>query len=244
MTTQYADVPPQEHEHVLKLLPWYSEGTLTPDQSARTEKHLEICPVCRVALERDRFLRTTFAARGATDAWQPSEAHFERLRAVIDVAEQENLRVQPSKKAWKWRFGLDVLRTWLGNVPTALRWALGVETLVLMALMLALAIPRLPETVGEGQAFKTLSSVAKSPASARGPRLHVVFAGDMTETEIHSLLQAIHGQLVEGPSAVGAYTVELPAVDAESEALDQAVKTLRANAKVWLAEPVPNPVTP
>jgi hypothetical protein len=244
MTTQHTDASQREHELVLGLLPWHSEDTLSPTESAMVEKHLGQCQACQEALGQYRHIEAAFSARKETEAWQPSEAHFEHLLTMIDKAEQQHaVAEQPTGKARNGRYGLGIVRAWFSE-PTTLHWVLGAETLALATLVLALAIPRAPDMPGEGQRFETLSNPAKPLAGACESCLHVVFADEITESEIRSLLQAVHGQLVAGPSSIGAYTVELGAADAAGEALGQAVKTLRANAKVRLAEPVSSKAVP
>jgi len=243
MTMQHAEASQREHEIVLELLPWHSEGTLSQAESAKVEKHLEHCPICREALGQYRYIEAAFARRGETEGWQLSEAHFERLLTMINRAEQADAAAQrPLKKARNGQSGFEVVRAWLAE-PITLRWILGTETLALAALALALVIPHTPDKSGEAPVFETLTSPARPLATACKSCLHVVFAGEITESEMRKLLLAVHGQIVEGPSYIGVYTVELSPADAGGETLEQAVKTLRADAKVRLAEPV-SPINP
>jgi hypothetical protein len=236
MTTQNIEASQREHEIVMELLPWYSEGTLNPAETDMTENHLENCSVCREALTQYRSLGAAFTLRGESDAWQPSEAHFERLLAMVEQAEQAEARAkQPPKKARNWLASLDTVRAWFTE-PMAPRWVLGAETLALAALVVALVIPNVPQRSIEGPAFETLTSPAKPMATTCEACLHVVFDGAATESEMRGLLQAIQGQVVEGPSYIGVYTVRLDS--GEGGTLDEALKTLRANPKVRLAEPV------
>lgn len=236
MATQNVEASQREHEIVTELLPWYSEGTLNPAETALAEKHLEGCPSCRETLAQCHRLGAAFAMRGEADAWQPSEAHFERLLAMVGQAEEADARAQqPPKKARNWRAGLDAAYAWFAE-PTVPRWALGAETLVLAALVLVLIIPKTPEKSAGGSAFETLTSPAKPLTTACGACLHVVFDGAASESEMRGLLLAVHGQMVEGPSYLGVYTVELN--PGEGGALEQALNILRASAKVRLAEPL------
>jgi hypothetical protein len=59
----------------------------------------------------------------------------------------------------------------------------------------------------------------------------------MTERELRALLTSVGGTLVNGPSALGIYTVRIePSSDAPGVALEE----LRAHGKVRLAEPSPD----
>ena len=68
--------------------------------------------------------------------------------------------------------------------------------------------------------------------------IHVVFTEDITERELRTLLRRVEGRIVDGPSAVGLYTV-----DVRANTPDRAVpiiEILRGDPKVRLAEPVPS----
>ena len=86
--------------------------------------------------------------------------------------------------------------------------------------------------------YYTLS--AAKPESPVGTKLRVVFSKSLPDAGIDSLLEKIHGQLVEGPNSVGAYTVRLDA-DKDSPDLTAAVALLRNQQNVLLVEPVIEP---
>jgi len=48
----------------------------------------------------------------------------------------------------------------------------------------------------------------------------------------------VGGRIVDGPSAVGAYTVQVPVPAAASDRLAAVLSTLRTDPKVRLAEPI------
>jgi anti-sigma factor RsiW len=233
MTTQ--DSPMTEHERMAELLPWYAGDTLEPKEKAAVARHLSICPVCREALEQHRALAVAFESR-PDPLWQPTAAKFQSLLDQVDALEAGAAAPQPkpgsaepSRPNWLARLG-----GWLRSAPTAPRWAFAAETLAFAALALALAIPQLAPRRGGPGPFETLTDGTEHSAAA-GPRLHVVFAEDLTEGEMRGLLRAIGGRVVDGPSAVGAYTVALAA----DRDIRNAAKTLRDHGKVRLAEPVP-----
>ena len=86
--------------------------------------------------------------------------------------------------------------------------------------------------------YYTLS--AAKPESPSGTKLRVVFSKSLPNADINLLLEKVHGQLVEGPNSVGAYTVRLGA-DQNSEDLTAAIALLRNQQNVLLAEPVIGP---
>lgn len=229
MTTQH----PDEHAEVSALLPWYAQDALPPSEREAVARHLERCAACREELEQCRRLGAAFEAREAA-AWQPSDAHFNQLLALLDAAGPTPARpAAPRKPRRPW---LAALREWLDATPAGVRWTLAAETFALAGLAFALALPPAARTPAPGALYETYSSEAAAPAApaARGPRLRVVFAPGASEAELRGLLRSIRGQFVQGPSAIGVYTVELPA----GAGPDQAVQALRGSGKVTLAEPV------
>jgi hypothetical protein len=86
--------------------------------------------------------------------------------------------------------------------------------------------------------YYTLS--APEPESPVGAKLRVVFSKSLPDAGIDSLLEKIHGQLVDGPNSVGAYTVRL---DTGKDSPDSTAATafLRNQQNVMLAEPVIDP---
>jgi hypothetical protein len=81
-------------------------------------------------------------------------------------------------------------------------------------------------------------SVAK-PELATGKQLRVVFAKSLSNTEIAAILATIHGQRIDEPNSVGAFTVRLDSAD--SPKLGDAIALLRSRSDVLLAEPVMQP---
>ena len=103
--------------------------------------------------------------------------------------------------------------------------------MLLAIIPLVLQYGRSPATTD----YYTLSTA--KPESPTGTNLRVVFSKSLPDAGINSLLEKIHGQLVEGPNSVGAYTVRLGA-DKNSQDLTAAVGLLRNQQNVLLVEPV------
>jgi hypothetical protein len=105
-----------------------------------------------------------------------------------------------------------------------------------VAMLLLLAI--IPLTVKYGLSpdigdYYTLSNAA--PETSACLKLRVVFTKFMPEGDIDSLLKKIHGQIVDGPNNVGAYTICLEA-DRDNQDLNAAIILLRNRKDVFLAE--------
>jgi len=222
-----------DHDVVIELLPWYVNGTLNSAEQARVDRHLGACSECRQALLFYRQLdRQRSTSRPASD-WQPSAAGFANILKDIDALESAGdiNGIKASRLTMPGR--LAKLSTWFKQTPRPVFWFMTLETLTLAALMLVV-IGRLP-VPPEPQLFQTLSN-KRPPINAGLPRLSIVFSEDITEREIRGLLQAQHGQLVQGPSMLGVYTLQL-AAGGERE-LQQAMTQLRSHPKVKLVEAV------
>lgn len=77
-------------------------------------------------------------------------------------------------------------------------------------------------------------------ATSTGTKLRIVFSKSLLTTEINLLLDNIHGQLVDEPSSVCAYTARL-STGKDSQDLTAAVALLRKQQNELLVEPVIEP---
>ncbi|MDO9106365.1 MAG: zf-HC2 domain-containing protein [Methylovulum sp.] len=217
--------PVSGHDPIAELLPWYANGTLTPAELALVEHHLSDCLVCRQELEQYRTLDAACPTLAKQRDWQASSAHFARILQQLQA--HEAVSTPPPTR----RHLLETVSNWLQYTPKPIAWALALETITLATLLLTLAITTHPTAM---PTFETLSDSPK-PAIAGLSRVHIVFAEDITERDLRALLTAVHGRLVDGPSLLGVYTLALPAGHGNTPV---ALATLRAHARVRLAEPV------
>jgi hypothetical protein len=94
---------------------------------------------------------------------------------------------------------------------------------------------------GPRAGYRTLSDPprpAAAGAAVSGPQVRVVFAPATTEAELRRVLLEVRGEIVGGPSSLGAYTVAVPASGPGSEPLALVLEHLRADPRVRFAEPV------
>ena len=216
------------HQRVVQLLPWYGNGTLDAAEARRVEDHLASCPRCREELAASRELAKAFAA-GAEAAPSPHPVQLARLWERIDAADGDERRA-PS---WWRRFaGL------AGATPPAVRGLVAAQLAALIVLAVVLVWQTRAPAV-----FHTLSTAEPSAPGAveEGPvapgtlRLRVVFADGTSERALREVFSEVHGQIVAGPSPLGAYTIEiLPGADSQNVVVDH----LRARSEVTFVEPV------
>jgi len=219
------------HQRAWELLPWYVNGTLSGHDLDVVTGHLASCAECADEVARCRDLAVAVVS-GASAEPAPSAERFSRLLARIDALEAAG----PRSGGWRetLRERLDSLRELLQSTPAAIRWALTLEG-ALAALLIAVVAWQL--ALSSGQSYHTLASGADQPARDQA-QIHLVFAEDMQEREMRSLLARVGGRIVDGPSAVGAYTVQVPVSIAASDRLAAVLSALRADPKVRLAEPI------
>lgn len=227
----------KEHDAVIELLSWYVKGSLNDIDKERVSQHLLSCADCQQELVLYQQLANADLNRGKP-AWKPSAAQFSTIMQNIDALEANTAAAAPTKttKATKTPGLFAKLSAWLKTIPSLIFWIMSMETLAIAALVM-LVVGRLPVQLPSGQLFETLSN-EHQPVSATLPRLHIVFDENITEHEIRTLLQAQQLQLVEGPSMLGVYTLQLAAGGTQEQ--QQAIANLRTHAKVKLVEGITN----
>ena len=222
MTTQQI-TGNQQHNYIWELLPWYANESLSPQELDEVETHLDGCSLCLAEVARCKNLNQSVKSN-QRETWAPSATHFAKILDNVDSFEQ---RATASKKSSGW---LTNWFPWLSATPTPARFALGLQG----ALVLALATTLLYHGLVPTENYRTLSD----PASTQiiGPQIRVVFAEDISEKEMRTLLLNVSSRLVAGPSPLGVYTIVLESGHADPASAQQALAQLRAHPKVRLAE--------
>ena len=200
------------HGRIWELLPWYVNGTLTERDRERVEAHLADCARCQ---EEERACRQTALAIQSAGEVSPTPhpVQLQRMLARIDELE-ETAREERARGGWA-RLG-----TLVGarEAPGRLRLALVAQAAVILLLVGVLAwqparrLPAAPAPVAPPAApggFVTQS--APAPAPVPTVRLRVLFAPEAKAEEIRDLLLSVHGEIREGPSPLGVYTIAVPA---------------------------------
>jgi hypothetical protein len=228
----------QQHENVWLLLPWYANGTLEAAERTLVQEHLGGCSACRDELARCGGLAAALAA-GPENAPSPHPIQLARLMERIEASERnpEGFDEEEGKPiaggpagartpqaagasapeaagASAPEAGLaagagrrrGVRASMLAATPVPMRWVLAGQVAALVALGL-LAVTLAFGPARPGPRYKTLS--APSPAAVL-PQVRLIFSETATVKEIRDVLLRTGGRLVDGPSPIGAYTLELP----------------------------------
>ena len=219
-----------DHQKAWAILPWYVNGTLEDHERELVARHIVRCRSCADEVGRCRSIAS--AVRGAEDdARTPSPENFARLMERIE----RGSRSSATSERWRIRFRewIEKIRLLFQETPSLFRWALAAET---AAICLLAATLTWQASVAPSLLYQTLSDAGSGPAPSR-VHLQVVFADDITEREIRTLLSSIGATIVAGPSPMAVYTVALAADDRDAPAPTQErLALLRSHPKVRLAE--------
>ena len=218
------------HEELELLLPWYVNGTLEAAERAALDDHLAGCVRCRAELAREEGLAATL--RAAEDvAPAPHPAQLARLLGRLD-GEPRAERLPRLAALW-------------AGTPRPVRWAVAAQALLVLALAAVTgwraggADPARETAAVQTPAaeFRTLADTApEAPAAAPAgaARLRVLFAEETSARAVRAILQRVGGRIVDGPSPLGVYTVEVPAGPA-ADPLEVVLDHLRAQPEVRFA---------
>ncbi|MGH8613091.1 MAG: hypothetical protein ACREYF_14015 [Gammaproteobacteria bacterium] len=222
--------PHTAHHEVWLLLPWYVNRTLEGPELNLVQQHLQICITCRKEIAVQQ--RLAEAIRNSSVIGLSPQVAFSRLRERIVIG------AQSSKDQTRWwrrhqSRGLDVLAR-LSSVPVPRPAAIALSLLLMIGLALA-ARPWLL-SLFETPKYHTLARHNSLPV-VRQHDIHVVFAKTADQQEIEQLLRTIRGEVVDGPSSIGVYTVRLGSDNGSSPDIRAVLERLRHHPSVLLAEP-------
>jgi len=219
------------HRQVWELLPWYVNGTLSGRDLDLVTGHLPACSDCAEEVARCRDL-TVAVGTATVVARAPSGERLARLLARIDAIEAAGSR----DVGWRGRLRdrIDALRELLQSTPAPTRWALAAQGVLVVLLV---AVVAWQAALSSGSPYRTLAS-APEQAPRGQAQIRIVFTDDISEREMRAVLEHVKGRIVDGPSAVGAYTVEVPVPATASERVAPVLEVLRTQPKVRLAEPI------
>ncbi|MGK6325412.1 zf-HC2 domain-containing protein [Sphingomonas sp. DT-51] len=197
-------MPDHSCDAALQLLPWHVTGTLDAADEQLVQHHLAGCATCRTELARERALAAAIRA----DA--PAASGGQTIVAVPG-----GVALRPRARGWMRRLDTAHGRPVWRRVAVA-------QFAALLVLGTLLGLP--------SQRAVTYRALGDAPAAGSGNAL-VMFRPDTSEATLRHLLAAADARLVDGPTAAGAYVVQLPG---DGTALTR----LRAQPAVMLAEPI------
>ncbi len=215
-----------EHDSVDALLPWYVNGTLSPEEDNQVEKHMDTCLQCRTAITELRSLQ--HVVQQSTNIGLVERKNLQGVLSRIDPLPAESVARKHGSLAKKISDFWDTFMT----LPGGWRYTV-VAQFLLLALVLAVTFDR-PSTA---PVFTTLSAPAEN-TQQKSVRIRVVFAEDVLLRDIRHLLVDAQTRIVDGPTPSGVYMLET--AYAPSEVLQDVLDRWRNKALVRFVEPVSN----
>jgi hypothetical protein len=220
------------HTETAALLPFLANGSLGEAERTAVTEHVHSCVSCRRVLAFDEKLRADFAA--LTIGQQFEHAAFQRLARRIRAETAGGAQEGAKDPTW--------LRAW-SRLPISLRsFARGHRSLLagaaLTVLLAATArlimIERTPPP-----SYRTLAS-AQAISATPSTTIQIVFREHIERARIEEILSIVHARVAAGPTAGGVYTLAIDIGATGEDAPLQALRTLRQQPEVVLAELAPS----
>lgn len=201
------------------LLPWYLTGTLKESDRQAVDAHLASCADCRAELAHLAGLRIpmkTAFAEETTPELRVQQHVMDRIRAEgADVPST----LTPTSDGGT----AESVEQWFRRL-FAPRWIPALAAVLLIGQLTLLLW-----TAGEQTALPP-SGITSRGLPAASTRIILVFHESIPEGRIRATILALNGRLVDGPTADGRYTLEIPST--EAVALDQQLHALRQQSAV------------
>lgn len=223
------------HQEIIELLPWYVNATLSSEEKAIVSSHLEGCAECAGEVRSLTAMRKAVIAVGDQ---APDPSPFLLNRALAEIENYERQRAQaegrPAPKPENFRDRLRAFReNWWPATPVFARLAMATQLALLLAVG-TIAVyqyehPRVVRESGYGTASGPSGPNTGVEAKAR---ISVAFNEKASAQEIRQTLSEINGTIVDGPSAQGFYTVQLPFAPEQTAEVDRVVQKLQQNRRV------------
>ncbi|HEX7760817.1 MAG TPA: zf-HC2 domain-containing protein [Caulobacteraceae bacterium] len=214
MTGKIIRLHQDQHREVQLMLPWFVTGRLSADEQAQVEAHLNTCAECRSDLELEHGLAMEVAnlSSGVEQGWASM------VRRLEGAPRRRGLAL----RSWRRTLGLKGARFLRIEAPW-LGWLVAAQV-GLFLLVTTLSPP--------AQSPARYHTLAAAPAHAAG-NIVVIFHPATTEGAMRQMLKVSSARLVDGPTAAGAYVLQVPDVERAA-----ALARLKARREVLLAEPI------
>jgi len=212
------------HQEIIELLPWYANQTLEDDERKLVEMHLADCRDCAKEVESLKAIRKTVVEVGDSG---PALSPFALNRALAEIEDYERTRTTKAKAAsvaTQEKKGF--WAKWWQPTPVFARTLIAAQ----IVLLLALGSVSVYQYGHPNVIYRTSSGGAMDDKAST--RITVGFNDGATEQEIRQTILGIEGQIVEGPSALGLYTIQVAIPREHTAKINKVLQTLRQNTKV------------
>jgi hypothetical protein len=217
-----------DHQELSQLLPWFVNKTLQGTELKAVENHLAVCLMCKRELNQLQKLAQAVTQDGALDSAE--KASFARLKMRLHGVEELSPTQQATGSSNVRQFSKPDTKVRISTAWMRPALAMAAAVLLLVTLVMPLSVEKL------GNDFRTLSDGQIEKVSANANEIRVVFAENIDQQQKDTILERVHGQIIDDPTAQGVYTVRLERDIAANHLLD-VVDLLRKDSKVIFAEP-------
>lgn len=217
-----------EHNNLSQLLPWYVNQTLQGTELQAVESHLGVCLMCKREVIQLQKLAQAVVHEGALDSAE--RASFARLKSRLkNQATTAQRHVQRNHSVFDF----------VGHLSQRTNRFLPLtRPMMAMAAALLLSVILAPDYFGltgpTESTFKTLSNGEQE--SARANEIRVVFAEHLDQQEKAKILERIHGDFIDRPTAQGVYKIRLGTTASTQQVLE-IVELLRKDSNIIFVEP-------
>jgi hypothetical protein len=228
-------IEPATHRVVDALLPWFVNGTLSREELAFVQGHLAECEHCRREIDWLRELHAACAAAAAAPGSAPAVRHLRRRLEEPRSAGGIAARLRALAFPLTGRFAPSPGNPGASARPDGTRWPMlrswpRAVMAAQLAVILVLGTVLVANDAGSPQ-YRTLG--ATGPSAPVPGALVVVFDPAATELDLRRVLRTTEARIVDGPTQANAYILDVPA-----ERLEQALRALKSERIVVLAEPL------
>lgn len=206
------------HRETVESIPWLVTGRIADDERRELEEHLQECAECREELALQKRLQAAMTREPRVE-YAPGVS-LQKLWTRIGDTETLDTNA-PLSKTPRQRVR-----------SRAMQWLVAAVVVEAIGITLLATLPRSgPVTaVSAPPAYRTVTTTDALPQNAA---LRVVFAPQVTLSQLNALLRDQRLEIVNGPSLAGVYTLATTAPTAQ---LPDTLARLRAHGGVQFAE--------
>ena len=210
-----------KHEQISELLPWYVSGTLSKAELHDVKTHLPDCGECRREVEQLRLLQKAEIDLSGETPELPQDLLAQALDQIEEYERERGGAREERAGAWE-----RLVTAWAGlwtPTPVLVRAMVAVQFLLLVGVTAFYLAGIGGDEMG----------TAGGPGGATvGAQITVRFDASASEETIRGTLRQVEARIVDGPSALGLYVVQLPATLIEDAEINRVIEALRARTGI------------